>query len=181
MWGAACSTSRQENCRRRMRTASEVPKGFWGSITLSINTLIMLLLLVWSGAGGLPIKASCSSFSNELAKLGIRMCCRICIQNIKLHNNGNTTRDNNFMTKCNMTNDIIISKSIVPPSGNTNRQITIIIYIIILYVMTLSSIAKPSPGAEKSKLTGMQGNGCSDNNHYQHSMTPQAFVWCHRS
>ena len=81
--GAACSTNKEENCNNNIRTASEFPNGFSGSITLLMNTLTTLSGLSWSGAGGPPISFSPSPFSNEYWKHGNRTYCMICIKGIQ--------------------------------------------------------------------------------------------------
>jgi len=80
IWCEACSTRSDENCSSNILTASEVPNGLSGSMTLLINTLMMLSGFSWSGDGGPPISLSPSSRSNEMAKHGISTYCKICNQ-----------------------------------------------------------------------------------------------------
>jgi len=84
MWCDACSTSSDENWSSSIRTASDVPNGLSGSMTLLMKTLTMLSGFSWSGDGGPPINRSPSSRSNEMAKQGISTYCRICNQNVAI-------------------------------------------------------------------------------------------------
>ena len=77
MWGAACSTSSEENCSSSILTASDIPNGLSGSIMLLMNTLITLSGLSWSGDGEPPINCSPSPFSNEFKKHGMMISCKI--------------------------------------------------------------------------------------------------------
>lgn len=49
MWGEACSTSRQENWSSRIRTESELPNGFSGSITWKTNADMSLKMALLCG------------------------------------------------------------------------------------------------------------------------------------
>ena len=80
IWCEACSTSSDENWSSNIRTASEVPNGLSGSMTLLMKTLMMFSGFSWSGDGGPPINLSPSSRSKEMAKQGISTYCRICSQ-----------------------------------------------------------------------------------------------------
>jgi len=84
MWCDACSTSNDENWSSSILTASDVPNGLSGSITLLMKTLMMLSGFSWSGDGGPPIRRSPSSRSNEIAKHGISTYCRICSDPYKI-------------------------------------------------------------------------------------------------
>ena len=77
MWDEACSTSRDENCSSRMRTASEVPKGLSGSMMRLMKWLMTLSSLSCSGAGGPPTRRSPSPRSKDAWKQGIKTYCRI--------------------------------------------------------------------------------------------------------
>ena len=73
MCGAPRSTSRQLNCRSRMRTASEVPKGLSGSMMWLMKVETTFSGLSWSGAGGLPISASPSPASKLIEGIITRL------------------------------------------------------------------------------------------------------------
>jgi len=95
MWCEACSTRSDENWSSRIRTASEVPNGLSGSMTLLMNMLMMLSGFSWSGDGGPPISLSPSSRSNEVAKHGISTYCRICNH----HNDNNNDNKEDSITR----------------------------------------------------------------------------------